>query len=148
MIQFYFLGGTVGFDIAFHPQIIKITFKPKFKYFKNDFTGILPLGGGEQRGVEHMVQVTGEQTVRLQGFVWRTCREIVFFSQYQMSYRSDLRRERVKELTARRAKWAPSARGIYDYILSTVFFCRFMPQAMSRSSTQLYLCPNQLSTFC
>ena len=56
--------------------------------------------------------------MRLQGFVWRTCREIVFFSQCQMSYRSDLRRERVKELTARRAKRAPSGRGIYDYILS------------------------------
>jgi hypothetical protein len=55
VIQFHFLGGTVGFDIAFHPQIIEITFKPKFKYFKNDFTGILPLGGREQRGVEHMV---------------------------------------------------------------------------------------------
>jgi hypothetical protein len=55
MIQFHFLGGTVGFDNAFYPQIIEITFKAKIKYFKNDFTGILPLGGGEHRGVEHMV---------------------------------------------------------------------------------------------
>jgi len=54
MIEFPLLGGSVRFDIAFHPGMIEYTFKATFKYFEYNFNGILPLRG-EGHGVGDMV---------------------------------------------------------------------------------------------
>ena len=45
MIEFPLLGGTVGFDIAFRPEIVQFVFKAKFKYFEANFAAFWPLRG-------------------------------------------------------------------------------------------------------
>ena len=45
MIEFPLLGGTVGFDIAFRPEIIQFAFKFAFKYFEANFFAFWPLRG-------------------------------------------------------------------------------------------------------
>ena len=56
MIEFHLLGGTVGFNVAFRPEIIQFVFKAKFKYFENNFTAFwLRRGERQGRTLEDMV---------------------------------------------------------------------------------------------
>ena len=55
MIQFPFLGGTVGFDVALRPGIVEFTIEIKFKYFENQFIAKVPVGREGRHIVEHMV---------------------------------------------------------------------------------------------
>jgi hypothetical protein len=55
MIEFPLLGGTVGLDFTFRPQVIKFSFKAKFKYFEYNFNAFLPLGERQRRTAEDMV---------------------------------------------------------------------------------------------
>lgn len=42
MIQFHFLGGTVGFDVALRPGIVEFTFEMDYSYFQNQFIAKVP----------------------------------------------------------------------------------------------------------